>query len=133
MKTLAGWPAEVWTVDTRSWSSVRKISGRIRKHRFEAAIDYQGLWKSAAIPFLARIGRRIGFSSETIREAGVPILYTDRVKVSAERHIADQNAELSARAGACVSTGSVKLRVPVDRMRKLALRRRGIVAKDGNG
>ena len=123
----SGLAAEVWTVDTRSWSSVRDILGRIRKHRFEAAIDYQGLWKSAAIPFLARIPRRIGFSSETIREAGVPILYTDRAKVSAERHIADQNGELSARAGARVSTGSVKLRVPVDDEKVVRAR----IAQDG--
>src|SRR5437870_5697222 len=31
---------EVWTVDTRNWSSLRGILARIRKHRFEAAIDY---------------------------------------------------------------------------------------------
>ncbi len=110
----SGLATEVWTVDTRNWSNVRGILARIRKHRFEAAIDYQGLWKSAAIPFLARIPRRIGFSSETIREAGVPILYTERVKVSAEKHVADQNAQLSTRAGARVSAGDVKLRVPED-------------------
>jgi lipopolysaccharide heptosyltransferase I len=104
----------VWTVDTRNWSNVRSILARTRKHRFETAIDYQGLWKSAALPFLARIPRRIGFSSETIRESGVPILYTDRVKVSALRHVADQNAELSARAGARVSTAEVNLSIPPD-------------------
>src|SRR6202030_1228464 len=95
----SGLATQVWTVDTRNWSAVRSILTRIRKHRFEAAIDYQGLWKSAAIPFLAQIPRRIGFSSETIREFGVPFLYTERVRASAERHIADQNAELSVRAG----------------------------------
>jgi ADP-heptose:LPS heptosyltransferase len=93
---------------------VRGILARLGKHRFETAIDYQGLWKSAALPFLVRIPRRIGFSSETIREAGVPILYTERVKVSALRHVADQNAELSARAGAHASTGNVNLLIPAD-------------------
>ncbi len=123
----SGLATEVWTVDTRNWSNVRSILARIRRHRFGTAIDYQGLWKSAAIPFLARILRRIGFSSETIREAGVPILYTDRVKVSAERHIADQNAELSARAGARVSAGDVKLRVPEDDEQVVRAR----IAQDG--
>ena len=118
---------EVWTVDTRNWSNVRGILARIRKHRFEAAIDYQGLWKSAAIPFLARIPRRIGFSSETIRESGVPILYTDRVKVSALRHVADQNGELSARTGARVSTGNVNLLVPPDDEKVVRAR----IAQDG--
>src|SRR6266851_5717189 len=118
---------QVWTVDTRNWSNVRGIVARIRKHRFEAAIDYQGLWKSAAIPFLARIPRRIGFSSETIRESGVPILYTDRVKVSALRHVADQNGELSARTGARVSTGNVNLLIPPDDEKVVRAR----IAQDG--
>jgi heptosyltransferase I len=118
---------EVWTMDTRNWSNVRSLLARIQKHRFEAAIDFQGLWKSAAIPFLARIPRRIGFSSETIREAGVPILYTDRVKVSAERHVSDQNAELSARAGARIATGDVTLRVPEDDEKVVRAR----IAQDG--
>ena len=105
---------EVWTVDTRNWSSLREVLGRIRKHRFETAIDYQGLWKSAAIPFLAGVPRRVGFSSETVRETGVPLLYTDRVRVSVAGHVADQNGELSAEAGARIPVGVVSLQVPAD-------------------
>jgi ADP-heptose:LPS heptosyltransferase len=90
---------EIWTADNRSLASVREAITRIRKKQFSTAIDYQGLWKSAALPFLGGVRRRIGFSSRTIREFGVPVLYTDRVK-SAAAHIADQNGELSLRAGA---------------------------------
>src|SRR5216683_8055539 len=103
---------EVCTVETRNWENLRRVLGDIRKYRFEMAIDYQGLWKSGAIPFLARVPRRIGFSSETVREACVQILYTDRVKVTASAHVADQNGELSLRAGARVPTGNVTLHVP---------------------
>src|ERR1700756_3203342 len=110
----AGLATQIWTVDTRNWSNVRSIHTRIRKHRFETAIDYQGLWKSAAIPFLAGVPRRIGFSFETVRETGVPILYSDRVRVSATAHIADQNGELSARAGARIPTSDLALQVPAD-------------------
>jgi lipopolysaccharide heptosyltransferase I len=105
---------EVWTVETRDGSNLRAVLRRIRKRRFETAIDYQGLWKSAAIPFLARVPRRIGFSGQTVREAGVPILYTDRVKVTAWAHVADQNGELSARAGARFPVGDVTLQVAAD-------------------
>jgi lipopolysaccharide heptosyltransferase I len=108
----AGLATDVWTVDTRNWSNVRNALRRIRMHRFETAIDYQGLWKSAAIPFLARVPRRIGFSSETVRERGVPILYTDRVRALTAAHIADQNGDLSIRAGARSPIGDVNLRVP---------------------
>jgi ADP-heptose:LPS heptosyltransferase len=90
---------EIWETETRSYHSLREAIGRIHKKRFATAIDYQGLWKSAALPFLGRVPQRIGFSSQTIREFGVPVLYTNRV-ASAAAHIADQNGELSRRAGA---------------------------------
>jgi heptosyltransferase-1 len=102
---------EIWETETRSYVSVRKVLTRIREKRFTAAIDYQGLWKSAALPFLGGVPRRIGFSSHSIREFGVPLLYTDRVR-STRTHIADQNGELSLRAGARNRVGPVTLSVP---------------------
>jgi heptosyltransferase-1 len=101
---------EIWETETRSYPSVREIIGRIRKTHFTTAIDYQGLWKSAALPFFGGVSRRIGFSSQTIREFGVPLLYTDRVR-SAQIHIADQNGELSQRAGARNGAAPVALAV----------------------
>lgn len=103
--------SEVCAVESRALSSVRKAIARLRQNRWEAALDYQGLWKSAALPFLGGIKRRIGFSSHTIREFGVPALYTERVRVT-RTHIAEQNGELSVRAGARQLTAAVKLQVP---------------------
>lgn len=102
---------EIWALDTRNWASLKGILDGIRRHRFDAAIDYQGLWKSAFIPFLARVPKRIGFSSETVREAGVPLLYTERVPVNPAWHVSNQNGELSVRAGAKASTGAVRLQI----------------------
>ncbi|HET7107996.1 MAG TPA: glycosyltransferase family 9 protein [Candidatus Acidoferrum sp.] len=106
----SGLASEIWPVDSRDLASVRQTITRIRAQNWTASIDYQGLWKSALLPFLARIPKRIGFSSETIREVGVPILYTDRVHPHSA-HIADQNGELSLRAGAQNAVGPVRLRV----------------------
>jgi ADP-heptose:LPS heptosyltransferase len=83
----------------------------MRQVAWNAAIDYQGLWKSAALPLLAGVRRRIGFSSRTVREFGVPMLYTDRVGTSS-RHVADQNGELSERAGSKRATAPVNLCIP---------------------
>jgi len=107
----AGQVSEIWATETRSLASIRAIMQRIRSGQFTAAIDYQGLWKSAALPLFAGIKRRIGFSSETIREYGVPILYTDRVRCIAT-HIADQNGELTLRAGARRGVADFSLQVP---------------------
>jgi len=102
---------QIWEVETRAYSSVRGILSRIRKAGFTAAIDYQGLWKSAALPFLGRVRRRIGFSSHSVREFGVPVLYTDRVR-STNAHIAEQNGELSQRAGAHRGVAAFSVSIP---------------------
>lgn len=101
---------EIWPVDSRDLPNVRQTLAKIRTHQWAAAIDYQGLWKSALLPFLSGVPKRIGFSSEAIREFGVPVLYTDRVHPRSA-HIADQNGELSQKAGAQTAVGPVKLQV----------------------
>lgn len=103
--------SQVCATETRSIHSLRKIIGDLRAAQWTAAIDYQGLWKSAGLAFLGGIKTRIGFSSETIREFGVPILYTDAVRC-ATTHIADQNGELSLHAGAKENVAPFSLRVP---------------------
>jgi heptosyltransferase I len=107
----SGLATEVWATETRSLASLQAILRRIRNKSFATAIDYQGLWKSAAFPFFGNVPRRIGFSSATIREYGVPLLYTERVRC-AQTHIAAQNGELSQQAGARYATAAVNLSIP---------------------
>ena len=107
----SGLASEIWPVESRDLSSVRDVIRRIRNLAWHASIDYQGLWKSALLPFFGDARRRIGFSAKTIREFGVPILYTDRVE-PATVHIAEQNGELSRGAGAQNIAGSFQLQIP---------------------
>ncbi len=107
----SGLATQIWTTEIRSFQSLRNSIGALRGVSWDAAIDYQGLWKSAALPFFGGVKRRIGFSSESIREFGVPLLYTDKVHCTAI-HIADQNGELSLRAGARNPVAPLKLSVP---------------------
>jgi ADP-heptose:LPS heptosyltransferase len=92
-------------------SSLMKTIREIRAISFDTAIDYQGLWKSASLPFLAGVKRRTGFSQESVREFGVPLLYTDRVRATSA-HVADQNGELSKRAGAKNAVANFRLDPP---------------------
>jgi heptosyltransferase-1 len=107
----SGLASEVWTVETRALSSLRQVIPRLRQGNWSAAIDYQGLWKSAMLPFLGGVTRRIGFSSATVREFGVPLLYTERANTS-KAHIADQNGDLSLLAGAQRGTAPISLQIP---------------------
>jgi heptosyltransferase I len=100
---------QIWPVDSRDLANVRRSLRKIRSQAWDSAIDYQGLWKSALLPFLAGVRTRIGFSSQTVRENGVPVLYTERVRCRT-RHIADQNGELTLRTGARKAVGKVTLR-----------------------
>ena len=103
--------SEVWTIETRAMVSLRETVRRLRRSSWTAAIDYQGLWKSALLPFFGGAPRRIGFSSATIREFGVPLLYSERVSTT-KAHIAEQNGDLSLRAGAQRGTAPVSLQIP---------------------
>jgi len=107
----SGLASEVWSVETRRMASLREVIHRVRQNPWSAAIDYQGLWKSAMLPFLGGVTRRIGFSSATIREFGVPILFTERV-TSSMAHVAEQNGDLSLRAGSQRGAGRVSLQIP---------------------
>lgn len=107
----SGIASQIRTLEPRELSSLRAAIAQIRRESWTTALDYQGLWKSAALPFLGRVKRRIGFSSHTIREFGVSVLYTDKVKATTI-HIADQNGELSLRAGAHNRVAPVFLRLP---------------------
>lgn len=121
----SGLASEVCTVETRLFSSLREAIVRVRRTRWDAAIDYQGLWKAAALPFLGGVKRRIGFSSHTIREYGVPVLYTERVKATT-MHIVEQNGELSVRAGARNRVGPICLRIPGEDEAAVASQLRGL-------
>jgi ADP-heptose:LPS heptosyltransferase len=119
--------SEVWTVETRALSSLREIIRNLHGNFWTAAIDYQGLWKSAMLPFFGGVKRRIGFSSANIREFGVPLLYTERVNTS-KAHIAEQNGELSQHAGAQRATSSLTLHIPQQDQAKVSasLRAQGL-------
>jgi heptosyltransferase-1 len=109
--TASGLASKIWTTETRQTSSLLATIREIRAGDFDVAIDYQGLWKSASIPFLGGVKKRVGFAAGSVREFGVPILYTDKVHARST-HVADQNGELTRRAGAHAGVADFSLHPP---------------------
>jgi heptosyltransferase-1 len=65
---------------------------------FDASIDFQGLIKSAVLPWAAGARQRFGFDRKAIREKPA-LLFTNReVPVDTSKHVIDQNLELAGGA-----------------------------------
>jgi len=123
----SGLASQIWPVDSRNMDSVRRTIHQLRVQTWDAAIDYQGLWKAALLPLFGGVRRRIGFSWSSVREYGVPVLYTERVEARST-HVAEQNGELSVRAGAKNGVASCRLRVGDSEVQQVRcdLREKGI-------
>ncbi len=65
----------------------------LRKGKYDVALDFQGLLKSASIAKLARTKRRYGFSKQNLREPASRFLLTDRVSVAEETSIYVKNLD----------------------------------------
>lgn len=72
----------------------------LREFRYDAAIDFQGLWKSAFIARLSRSRERLGLAEYWLREPGAAVFYTERVSPVGRSHVIDQYLALAERLGA---------------------------------
>lgn len=79
-----------------SW---RRTKDELRSERYDLAVDFQGLVKSALIAHLARPERIAGFGSSVVRERPAGLFYSTRVQTGAQ-HVVDQALDLAAGAGA---------------------------------
>ncbi|MEO7659386.1 MAG: glycosyltransferase family 9 protein, partial [Pyrinomonadaceae bacterium] len=84
----------------------RQIKG-LRQFKFDLAVDFQGLLKSAVIGKLSGAKRRWGFSRKGLREPPSRILLTDTVETVSRIHVIRKNLALAE--------GSLKIDVPDDK------------------
>lgn len=76
--------------------------GRLRElgaAKFNFAVDFQGLIKSAAVASLARPEQIFGFHQSQARERAAALFYSEKA-LSHATHIVDRNLDLAAAAGA---------------------------------
>ncbi len=72
----------------------------LRRAPYTAALDFQGLWKSALVARLSASPERIGFSERWLREPSAAILYTQKVSPLEGAHVVEENLALVERVGA---------------------------------
>lgn len=77
---------------------IRRQASDLRKFRFDIAIDFQGLLKSAMIARVSGAKMRFGFSKEALREPASRIFYNGTATVPQETHIVRKNIVLAERA-----------------------------------
>jgi heptosyltransferase-1 len=71
----------------------------LRAERYDFAVDFQGLIKSALAAFAARPDRIFGFHQSQLREHAAAFFYSGKT-ISEAAHVVDKNLDLAADAGA---------------------------------
>jgi heptosyltransferase-1 len=95
-----GWRERLLASSTRR--DIRSGLRALREYRYDAAIDFQGLWKSSVVAWLSGARERIGFARRWLREPGAAVLYTQRVSPGERQHVIEMNLSLVRRLGAKV-------------------------------
>ena len=90
---------EVIPFDRKSAGSIAGVIQKLRGAKYECAIDFQALYKSALISFASGAPRRIGFQSSYAREGIAALLYTERFNPRGA-HKVEHNLTLVENAGA---------------------------------
>lgn len=90
---------EIIPLNRRRWESLRAAWTRLRTQRFDLAVDFQGLIKSAAVARASGARLIAGLSREAAREGLAALAYT-RTCTPQAAHIVDRHLELARAAGA---------------------------------
>ena len=83
-----------------TWREISDGISDLRQTPYDAALDFQGLWKSAVVARLSRAHERIGFAERWLREPSAGTLYTQRISPREHVHVVEENLALVARLGA---------------------------------
>jgi lipopolysaccharide heptosyltransferase I len=93
--------------NARGWIDVRR---RLRARQYDAALDFQGLVKSAALSRLSGATRVMGFDRASLREPAAALLYRECVPGGSGGHVIQKNLRLAAAVGAHTTTTEFPLR-----------------------
>ena len=80
----------------------------LRRDRYDIAVDFQGLIKSALAASSARPARLFGYHQSQLRERAAALFYSDKTE-SRSAHMVDRHLDLAASAGAATAVRTFPL------------------------
>lgn len=80
-----------------AWLEARRA---LRARRYDVALDFQGLLKSAGLARLSGARRVLGFNRASLREPWAARFYTERIDVGTGGHVIEKNLRLAEAIGA---------------------------------
>ena len=113
-----------WAGFRRGFPAFRRI---LQARRYDAALDLQGLFKSAAIAFFVRARRKIG--TGFMRE-GAWLVSRPVRGAHIGGHIVDQNLDVARALGCAVREIRFPLQIPADAVRSAAEKRTAVCGGD---
>jgi heptosyltransferase-1 len=76
------------------WRKALHVTRALREERYDAALDFQGLWKSAAWARLSGARRVLGWERRARREPSSAVLVGERSRRAGGGHVIDKNLAL---------------------------------------
>ncbi len=95
----------------------------LRRQRYDVAVDFQGLLKSALFARLSGARRVVGFDRRDAREGLAAIFYSERCGVSEAVHVVDKNLGLLGSLGIVSAARQFPLDVPPSLVAEAVLER----------
>jgi len=92
-----------WLGREGAWRSLIESLGELRRRRYDCALDFQGLIKSAVVARLSGAATVVGFDRAELREKISWLFYTARARFPANgrpAHVVERNLALAAAIGA---------------------------------
>ena len=94
------------------WRRVSELRRALAGGAYDAAVDVQGLLKSAVVARLSRAPRVLGFPAPHLREPPARFLYTETCDPGDAAHVIHKNLALARRLGARTAEPRFPLDVP---------------------
>ena len=94
------------------WRRLVELRRALASGAYDAAVDVQGLLKSAAVARSSGAPRVLGFAAPHLREPPARFLYTETCDPGDAAHVTEKNLALAARLGAAAAVRRFPLEAP---------------------